>query len=452
MDGDTGLHQLVTQKASGAFMLQIYFNAVSLIFAVFAPAFVSSSSDMLWRAFYGRITMNNFCVFTIIEGFVALLELMRLAASIRVRLNIRRTTNAHKAPLSLSPFFQSLLHILPCAPSLSFADPAAEVRATRVGSSQTNDSEAEVTTKVSTQFNRSQDTQQDKTTNTTIEEKPFIPLRILMMKTFWQELLTRVQRVQSNLQGELGAGLLQKGLITAEGAWTFPQWGVATKSLKATTQTAIPMAEMITLLTEVLDMVQLPDMIHRLTALKPPKTADLSSPTLIVPWKLEVSLRHENHEYGCQHDAAEFYQWQPTSAFESVTTSATIWITGRDTGRYQALLFGDNCAHLCNDGVSARVMEIESSDQNAISGMRDVECTRVATAKDHAYSPIVMPFASTSSDAVLDTREPVQMISKHVNELRQLIRPLQESADTEDVTVDTAVGSSIGDLLVTHFA
>ena len=26
----------------------------------------------------------------------------------------------------------------------------------------------------------------------------------------------------------------------------------------------------------------------------------------------------------------------------------------RDTGRYQALLFGDNCAHLCNDGVSAR--------------------------------------------------------------------------------------------------
>ena len=97
-------------------------------------------------------------------------------------------------------------------------------------------------------------------------------------------------------------------------------------------------------------------------------------------------------------------------------------------------------------------MEIESSDQNAISGMRDVECTRVATAKDHAYSPIVMPFASTSSDAVLDTREPVQMISKHVNELRQLIRPLQESADTEDVTVDTAVGSSIGDLLVTHFA
>ena len=111
------------------------------------------------------------------------------------------------------------------------------------------------------------------------------------------------------------------------------------------------------------------------------------------------ALWEENHEYGCQHDAAEFYQWclvhnhlplqpgswqmrkdhhmqhfacvpsfcnlcikvepyrnihttgmqvsvssmryaprQPTSAFESVTTSATIWITGRTFERLNVWL------------------------------------------------------------------------------------------------------------------
>ncbi|CAE7860968.1 unnamed protein product [Symbiodinium microadriaticum] len=68
------------------------------------------------------------------------------------------------------------------------------------------------------------------------------------------------------------------------------------------------MAEMILLLTKMLDMVQLPDMIHRLTALKPLKTADLCSPTLIVPWKLKVSLRHEGRKVATPQGSGDPWQ------------------------------------------------------------------------------------------------------------------------------------------------
>ena len=224
---------------------------------------------------------------------------------------------------------------------------------------------------VSTQFNRSRDVQQNNSPNTTIEEKTFTPLRILMMQTFWRELLVRVQRVQSNLQGELGAGLLQKGLITAEGAWTFLQWDAATKSLKATIQKAIPMAEMIILLNEVLEMVQLPDMMHRLTALKPLKTADLSSPEarfILATRALQhtppnVTVNSGQQRSSTSHDTGEAGNLETREASRA-TCKGCLWPQLRPALRRMQLINGCNCCYM-NSVVCAHLWVLTSRQQCA---------------------------------------------------------------------------------------
>ncbi|CAE7676196.1 Pol [Symbiodinium necroappetens] len=119
------------------------------------------------------------------------------------------------------------------------------------------------------------------------------PLRLQMATAFWQELGNRALKVQEQLTGEFGQALIAKQVLTSEGAWTYLAWDHASKSLKRTTATPIAMTEMLQTLKTIGELVQLPHMVARFQALKPLRTVDMKSQTVIVPWRMEISLRHE---------------------------------------------------------------------------------------------------------------------------------------------------------------
>ena len=127
------------------------------------------------------------------------------------------------------------------------------------------------------------------------------PLRLRMASNFWSALSARVEMVQANLQTELAQGLRDKGLLNADGAWVFLAWDASSKSLKPTTQTPIPMSEMVQIIASIVELVKLPAMVNQFKALKALKSADLKSPTVVIPWTMAVSLRHERAQQLWQH-------------------------------------------------------------------------------------------------------------------------------------------------------
>lgn len=127
------------------------------------------------------------------------------------------------------------------------------------------------------------------------------PLRLRMASNFWSALSARVEMVQANLQTELAQGLRDKGVLNADGAWVFLAWDASSKSLRPTTQTPIPMSEMVQIIASIVELVKLPAMVNQFKALKALKSADLKSPTVVIPWTMAVSLRHERAQQLWQH-------------------------------------------------------------------------------------------------------------------------------------------------------
>ena len=118
------------------------------------------------------------------------------------------------------------------------------------------------------------------------------PLRQHMSVAFWTELGTRVTKVQEQMGQELGQGLMAKKILTAEGAWAYMAWDQATKSLKPTTREPITMTAMLTLLKVIVEHLNMPGMVTRFKAHKALKAVNMKEVACVVPWQLDISLRH----------------------------------------------------------------------------------------------------------------------------------------------------------------
>ena len=117
-------------------------------------------------------------------------------------------------------------------------------------------------------------------------------LRLKLMTMISHALLDRMLKVaQASTTMEIWQEAIRHNLITEAGAWNYLSWNQQTKQVQVTQKTLISMTSMQSLLEELIELIRDPTAVVRLKSLK--ASDQDSHQTKIMPWVLQVSLRHQ---------------------------------------------------------------------------------------------------------------------------------------------------------------
>ena len=121
-------------------------------------------------------------------------------------------------------------------------------------------------------------------------EKQSLPrtsLRQHLFQSLLQDLLNRVTRISKCQQWDkLYRALLQKNILLEDYSWPFLQWDGQKRVLTRTAKTPVSMVKMMEHIGELIEMARDPTLVIQFHAMNP------RTENPIVPWRLQLSLRH----------------------------------------------------------------------------------------------------------------------------------------------------------------
>ena len=151
------------------------------------------------------------------------------------------------------------------------------------------------------------------------------PLRILVLKTMLEELLKRIQKLQSTASSDpLIQTLLRLNFLQPEPekgeSFIFPRmrWNSQKQQMEAQEDTPLTMDQATQTVTRMLTLLQQEALIKRFGALRPQQqiqkamTTDTESPSAIIPWRITLALvhTHANEMRGLWHQLSHSGLWQ----------------------------------------------------------------------------------------------------------------------------------------------
>eukprot|EP00438_Fugacium_kawagutii_P022872 Skav226468 [mRNA] locus=scaffold1781:166697:172057:+ [translate_table: standard] len=119
-----------------------------------------------------------------------------------------------------------------------------------------------------------------------VNKQTTMSLRQALSTLMFQELLNRTQALANAKPGERPLQLAQeRQLLDSNGCWLYHRWNASSQTLVPDSRPAVKMATMVNWLTELVEMATDSHLITQFHALQ-------SSDQPIVPWRMQISMRH----------------------------------------------------------------------------------------------------------------------------------------------------------------
>ena len=117
-------------------------------------------------------------------------------------------------------------------------------------------------------------------------------LRQHMFRSGFEELAFRASKLPfGSNDHELIRALQSKQVLTATNSWNFLQWDSKEKTLQPAAHDPLPSEEAAALIQKIHILAAQADLIHRFSALKPMPQDSTVTDSVVVPWRLDISLR-----------------------------------------------------------------------------------------------------------------------------------------------------------------
>ena len=151
------------------------------------------------------------------------------------------------------------------------------------------------------------------------------PLRILVLKTLLEELLKRIQKLQSTGSSEPLIQTLQRlNFLQLEpekpDSYMFPRmkWNSSKQAMEAQEDAPLTLTQASQTVTRMLTLLQQEALVKRFGALRPPQhiqkvmTTETETPSAIIPWRITLALvhPHANEMRGLWHQLSHSGLWQ----------------------------------------------------------------------------------------------------------------------------------------------
>lgn len=115
------------------------------------------------------------------------------------------------------------------------------------------------------------------------------PLRSFLMKKMMQELLDRLQGLNSHRESPLWKTLVKENLLLTDGSWPYQQWKASEqKSVPHPTKAAVSMQDMVNAVTEIQKLTEDLESVQRFNSLKKPVET-----MKVVLWRLQTGIHHQ---------------------------------------------------------------------------------------------------------------------------------------------------------------
>ena len=117
-------------------------------------------------------------------------------------------------------------------------------------------------------------------------------LRQHMFRSVFEEPAFRASKLPfGSNDHELIWVLQNKQVLTATNSWNYLQWDSKEKTLKPAARDPLPSEEAAALIQKIHSLAAQADLIHRFSALKPMPQDSTVTDSVVVPWRLDISLR-----------------------------------------------------------------------------------------------------------------------------------------------------------------